>query len=60
MSTDTRKRFKQLNIELVCSATGGPCEYLGRAMPQAHQAERSGTAGSAALRVSARVQHRIL
>jgi hemoglobin len=37
MSTDTRKRFKQLNVELVCSATGGPCEYLGRSMPQAHQ-----------------------
>lgn len=37
MSNDTRKRFKQLNIELVCSATGGPCEYLGRSMPQSHQ-----------------------
>lgn len=37
MSTDTRKRFKQLNIELVCNATGGPCEYIGRPMPQAHQ-----------------------
>jgi hemoglobin len=37
MSTDTRKRFKQLNIELVCASTGGPCEYLGRSMPQAHQ-----------------------
>lgn len=37
MSLDTRRRFKQLNIELVCSATGGPCEYLGRSMPQAHQ-----------------------
>ena len=37
MSIDTRKRFKQLNIELVCNATGGPCEYLGRSMPQSHQ-----------------------
>lgn len=37
MSLDTRKRFKQLNIEMVCGATGGPCEYLGRSMPQAHQ-----------------------
>jgi hemoglobin len=37
MSADSRKRFKQLNIELVCGATGGPREYLGRSMPQAHQ-----------------------
>jgi hemoglobin len=36
MSADTRKRFRQLNVELVCSATGGPCEYLGRPMPQSH------------------------
>lgn len=40
MSTDTRRRFKQLNIEMVCGATGGPCEYLGRSMPQAHQGAR--------------------
>lgn len=37
MSSDTRRRFKQHNIELVCNATGGPCEYLGRSMPEAHQ-----------------------
>ena len=40
MSHDTRKRFKQLNVDLVCNATGGPCEYLGRSMPQAHQGAR--------------------
>jgi hemoglobin len=40
MSADTRTRFKQLNVEMVCAATGGPCEYLGRSMPQAHQGSR--------------------
>lgn len=37
LSTDTRDRFKELNTSLVCSATGGPCSYLGRAMTTAHQ-----------------------
>jgi len=37
LSTDTRDRFKQLNTLLVCSATGGPCTYLGRPMATSHQ-----------------------
>jgi len=37
MSTDSQRRFKQLNIDLVCSATGGPCQYLGRDMGTAHR-----------------------
>lgn len=30
-------RFKQLNTLLVCSATGGPCTYVGRTMSASHQ-----------------------
>jgi len=37
MSLDSRKRFKQHNVELVCGATGGPCPYLGRDMETAHR-----------------------
>jgi hemoglobin len=37
LSTDSQDRFKELNTSLVCSATGGPCSYLGRAMTTAHQ-----------------------
>jgi hemoglobin len=36
MSTSTQTRFKQLNTLLVCNATGGPCTYLGRSMPESH------------------------
>jgi hemoglobin len=37
LSADTREKFKQHNTSLVCSATGGACTYLGRAMPTSHQ-----------------------
>jgi hemoglobin len=37
MSADTRARFKQLNVLLVCTTTGGPCVYLGRPMTTSHQ-----------------------
>lgn len=37
LSTDSREKFKQLNTLLVCASTGGPCNYLGRAMPVSHQ-----------------------
>ena len=37
MSLDSRKRFKQHNVELICGATGGPCPYLGRDMETAHR-----------------------
>ena len=36
MSTDSQDRFKQSNTMLVCAATGGPCNYLGRAMTTSH------------------------
>jgi hemoglobin len=35
-STDSKKKLRQRVIELVCSATGGPCVYTGRAMKDAH------------------------
>ncbi len=37
MSTDSQDRFKQSNTMLVCAATGGPCNYLGRAMTTSHE-----------------------
>jgi len=36
-STEKQGRFKQLNVLLVCNATGGPCAYIGRTMPVSHQ-----------------------
>ncbi len=36
-ASDKQARFKQLNTLLVCSATGGPCTYVGRTMPASHQ-----------------------
>jgi len=38
-STDV-KRFKMLNTELVCMATGGPCKYSGRDMKDTHNGMR--------------------
>ena len=37
MSTDSQDRFKQSNTMLVCAATGGPCNYLGRPMTTSHE-----------------------
>ena len=37
MSTDSQDRFKQSNTMLVCAATGGPCDYLGRSMTTSHE-----------------------
>ncbi|MGV7222327.1 MAG: group I truncated hemoglobin [Nitrospinales bacterium] len=37
MSTDSIDRFKQANTMLVCAATGGPCNYLGRSMGSSHE-----------------------
>ena len=34
------KRFKMLNTELVCMATGGPCKYPGKDMKPAHKGMR--------------------
>ena len=30
-------RLKRLLVEQICSATGGPCTYTGRSMPEAHR-----------------------
>jgi hemoglobin len=38
-STDVN-RFKMLNTELVCMATGGPCKYSGRDMKDTHNGMR--------------------
>ncbi len=34
--TDSRKRLRQLIVEMMCNATGGPCNYTGRDMKTAH------------------------
>lgn len=39
-SPEKQARFKQLNALLVCSATGGPCTYIGRTMTASHQGMR--------------------
>ncbi len=36
-SAEKQGRFKQLNVLLVCNATGGPCTYIGRTMTASHQ-----------------------
>jgi len=35
-STDSMKRLRQHVVEFLCSATGGPCVYLGRDMKTSH------------------------
>lgn len=35
-STDSKKRIRQLVVDQVCAATGGPCVYIGRDMKAAH------------------------
>ena len=35
-SVDAKKRIRQLVVEQLCQATGGPCFYLGRSMTIAH------------------------
>jgi hemoglobin len=36
LSTDSLHRIRQLIVEQLCGATGGPCDYLGRSMKAAH------------------------
>jgi hemoglobin len=36
MSDDTRNAFKQKNKNLLCNATGGPCQVISRTAEQAH------------------------
>jgi hemoglobin len=35
-STDSLKRIRQLIVDQLCAATGGPCVYIGRDMKTAH------------------------
>ncbi len=35
-STDSKKRLRQLLVEQLCEAAGGPCLYTGRAMKTSH------------------------
>jgi hemoglobin len=35
-STDSLKRIRQLIVDQLCAATGGPCVYVGRDMKTAH------------------------
>ncbi len=35
-STDSKKRMRQLTLDMICEATGGPCIYTGRTMRTTH------------------------
>lgn len=35
-SLDSRQRAQQLTVDLICSASGGPCYYAGRDMRTSH------------------------
>lgn len=35
-SLDSRRRAQQLTVDLICSASGGPCYYMGRDMRTSH------------------------
>jgi hemoglobin len=35
-STDSKKRIRQLVLDQLCEATGGPCIYIGRSMKASH------------------------
>ena len=37
VSLDSRKRIRQLVLDQLCAATGGPCIYLGRTMRASHE-----------------------
>ncbi len=36
-STDSKKHIRQLVVDQLCAATGGPCVYIGRSMRAAHE-----------------------
>lgn len=36
-SEDSMKRLRQLQVDMICQATGGPCFYLGRDMKTVHK-----------------------
>lgn len=35
-STDSKKKLRQLIVDMICEATGGPCIYTGRDMKTVH------------------------
>ncbi len=37
VSTDSKKRIRQLVVDQLCAATGGPCIYIGRSMKASHE-----------------------
>lgn len=34
---DSKRRLRQLQVDMICQATGGPCFYLGRDMKSVHK-----------------------
>lgn len=36
LSSDSKKRLRQLVVDQLCEATGGPCMYIGRSMKASH------------------------
>lgn len=36
LSADSKKRLRQLVVDQLCEATGGPCIYIGRSMKASH------------------------
>ena len=36
VSADSQKRIRQLVVDQLCEATGGPCFYIGRSMKTSH------------------------
>ena len=36
-SQDTLQHIRQLAVDMICNATGGPCVYIGRDMKTAHK-----------------------
>ena len=36
LSSDSQKRLRQLVVDQLCAATGGPCLYIGRDMKTVH------------------------
>ncbi|HEY0406031.1 MAG TPA: group 1 truncated hemoglobin [Pyrinomonadaceae bacterium] len=37
VSLDSQKRIRQLVVDQLCAATGGPCIYIGRSMRTVHE-----------------------
>ncbi len=34
---DSKKRLRQMQVEMICQAAGGPCFYMGRDMKAVHK-----------------------